>query len=221
MPNYQDGKIYKIVNGVNDRLYIGSTCARLCTRMSSHRWNARHLDSPDANPSSPLYQDMKKLGVEKFRMVLVEHYPSSDKAQLEAREYELMYQLESGGVSLYNVKTTIEHSINTRAKMRDKRLGSKASEETKALLSRQRRGVKMSAEFSEGARQRQLGNSNSNFKRGHIIKVGDVNGSWRFGWRENGAVLTKNFSIKRYGNRGAYGLALMLQDRVYPIEREL
>ena len=37
MPNYQEGKMYKIYNTVNDEIYIGSTTRKLSERMAEHR----------------------------------------------------------------------------------------------------------------------------------------------------------------------------------------
>ena len=37
MPNYQLGKIYKIVDNTNNNIYVGSTCEpTLARRLSSH-----------------------------------------------------------------------------------------------------------------------------------------------------------------------------------------
>jgi hypothetical protein len=37
MPDYENGKIYKLVNEVDDEIYIGSTTVRLCNRKSKHK----------------------------------------------------------------------------------------------------------------------------------------------------------------------------------------
>ena len=37
MPNYQNGKIYKLVSPHTDEIYIGSTVARLCKRFGNHK----------------------------------------------------------------------------------------------------------------------------------------------------------------------------------------
>ena len=37
MPNYQEGKIYKIYNTINDDIYVGSATLKLCGRMRDHR----------------------------------------------------------------------------------------------------------------------------------------------------------------------------------------
>jgi len=37
MPNYNNGKIYKIINSENKVIYIGSTTEKLCKRFSTHK----------------------------------------------------------------------------------------------------------------------------------------------------------------------------------------
>ena len=39
MPNYQKGKIYKLVCNITNKTYIGSTTQILCKRLSSHVMN--------------------------------------------------------------------------------------------------------------------------------------------------------------------------------------
>ena len=41
MPNYQQAKIYKIVNNVDDEIYVGSTVNRLSKRFSDHKAKAK------------------------------------------------------------------------------------------------------------------------------------------------------------------------------------
>ena len=80
MPNYKNGIIYKIVNNIDDMIYIGSTTTKLCYRMAVHRCNMRY------NNNATLYQHMRKLGVNNFKIVLVEYYPCNSKDQLLRRE---------------------------------------------------------------------------------------------------------------------------------------
>lgn len=78
--DYSKGKVYKIVNDIDDRIYVGSTCQTLAQRMSCHRSNV------GKKPSQSLYALMGDHGVDKFRIVLVEDYPCERKDQLRARE---------------------------------------------------------------------------------------------------------------------------------------
>lgn len=57
--------VYKITNDIDDKVYIGSTTTELWHRMSQHRADARK------GASSPLYDLMRKYGVDHFRIELV------------------------------------------------------------------------------------------------------------------------------------------------------
>ena len=83
MPDYQDGKIYKILNPITDDIYIGSTTQSLCNRMKKHRDSHRH----DTKKSHfKIYQAFSEHGVENFYIELIEKCPCSCKEELLARE---------------------------------------------------------------------------------------------------------------------------------------
>ena len=84
---YMNSKIYKLVNDVNDDVYVGSTYNLLCRRMEkhrSHRFQYAHR---------PLYKLMNDLGVERFRIELVEDFPCENREQLRKREGYFIRQL--------------------------------------------------------------------------------------------------------------------------------
>jgi len=112
MPDYSLGKVYKIVNSMNDKIYIGSTCWPLSKRMAGHRDAARR------GKQQALYCAMVELGIEKFEIVLIENYPCTDQSQLLSREYALMDVAKNDGIELYNHTTNGRHSKQTREKMR-------------------------------------------------------------------------------------------------------
>jgi len=77
MVNYQLGKIYKIVNDVNDNFYIGNTAEKnLSNRMATHRRNNDCM-------SKSLGVDLKECNI-----ILIENYPCNDKQELRRRERE-------------------------------------------------------------------------------------------------------------------------------------
>jgi hypothetical protein len=78
--NYKNGIIYKIVNNIDDMIYIGSTTTKLCYRMAVHRCKMRN------NYNATLYQHMRKIGIHNFTIVLIEDYPCQNKMQLLRRE---------------------------------------------------------------------------------------------------------------------------------------
>ena len=90
MPNYQEGKIYKIYNTVNDEIYIGSTTRKLSQRMADHRKpytikRHEHL---------PIYKAFIEFGVESFFIELIEKCPCHDKDELNKKEGEYIRQLK-------------------------------------------------------------------------------------------------------------------------------
>jgi Uri superfamily endonuclease len=77
MPNYQDGKIYKITAG--NLTYFGSTTQPLSKRLAQHRSDKKV--KPNSNMSSFPLLDMPDC-----KIILVEDYPCERREQLLARE---------------------------------------------------------------------------------------------------------------------------------------
>ena len=80
--DYSKGKIYKITNDYNNDIYVGSTCDTLAKRFSTHKKDAHMEKSKDR----PLYKLINEIGFSRFRIELIENYPSEDKYQLLQRE---------------------------------------------------------------------------------------------------------------------------------------
>ena len=79
---YLNGKIYRIWNTANDDVYVGSTCNPLFKRMSYHRGIATH----PKYTHRALYKMMSEVGVDNFRIELIEDHPCENKEQLRKRE---------------------------------------------------------------------------------------------------------------------------------------
>ena len=62
---YSKGKLYKIINTIDDEIYIGSTTETLGQRMANHR-GSRKL-----KPQYKLYKHMHELGVSNFYIELI------------------------------------------------------------------------------------------------------------------------------------------------------
>ena len=60
MPDYSKGKIYKILNTIDDDIYVGATCETLGQIMAKHRATRK------ANQHYTLYTHMNELGVSNF-----------------------------------------------------------------------------------------------------------------------------------------------------------
>ena len=82
--DYKNGKIYKILNTVNDECYIGSTCQKLSQRLAKHRsvMNSRN------KKNRRLYEAMREIGADKFYIELVKECPCENVEQLRAMEGE-------------------------------------------------------------------------------------------------------------------------------------
>ena len=81
MSNFQNGKIYKVVNNLNSEIYVGSTTMDLDKRMIKHKCDAKqrpHL--------SKFYTYMNDTGIDNFEIELIEDYPCETQEELRKRE---------------------------------------------------------------------------------------------------------------------------------------
>ena len=83
MNKYQNGKIYKIINDVDDMVYVGSTYVPL-----QKRWKG-HVQTLYSNTSKrKIYEHMRNIGIDHFRIILIYEYPCKDKHELLWKETE-------------------------------------------------------------------------------------------------------------------------------------
>ena len=80
MVNYANGKVYRLVNNVDEKYYIGSTCNSLHKRKNGHKRDAKKF------PEQPVYKHLNTVGWENVEIVFIESYCCNSKAELEARE---------------------------------------------------------------------------------------------------------------------------------------
>src|SRR5690606_24292463 len=78
--NYQDGKIYEIVNLLTLVVYIGSTAVPLDRREKEHQNYSKWCNKP-------LYVAMRNDGQHNFAMRLVKNFPCNSRKELEAEEH--------------------------------------------------------------------------------------------------------------------------------------
>jgi group I intron endonuclease len=86
MPDYWKAKIYKIVNDVNDDIYIGSTTRSLKIRMSSHIKDC--LDKESTSENRKLFKAFREFGRDSFNIVLIENYECESRLELRQKEQE-------------------------------------------------------------------------------------------------------------------------------------
>jgi hypothetical protein len=82
--DYQNGKIYKITNCIDNEVYIGSTCTPLTKRWYEHKLKCKY------GVPYKIYQYMTKIGIDKFSISLIEDYPCTNKSELRRREGEFI-----------------------------------------------------------------------------------------------------------------------------------
>ena len=87
--DYSKGKIYKITNDYNDEVYVGSTCDSIDKRFCGHKYASYEKKSKHL----PLYTLINEIGIERFRIHLIEEYPCEDKYQLRQKEGQYIRQL--------------------------------------------------------------------------------------------------------------------------------
>lgn len=77
---YANGRIYKLVNDVDDKLYIGSTTLPLNTRFSLHKYDAGRFGN------RPVYAHFNAIGWDHVRIEELERFPCGSNIELNARE---------------------------------------------------------------------------------------------------------------------------------------
>jgi hypothetical protein len=134
---------------------------------------------------------MRNLGVENFKMKLIELFPSKSKSELERREYHIMQRYIKKGRQLFN--TTIEYG--------------KQSNETKLKISIATKG--------------RIGEQNNSFKRGSLYRnVTPTGFVWVFKWMDNGKRKTNSFSVQKYGEKEARRQAEKVQKKIFPLRNK-
>ena len=87
MPDYSKGKTHKILNDIDDGIYVGSTIETLGKIMSQHRSDMK------INSHRILYQHMHKLSVDNFYIELIENYPCNDIYEFGAIENHIIREI--------------------------------------------------------------------------------------------------------------------------------
>lgn len=77
---YENGKIYKLVNDIDEKIYVGSTCNSLAQRFGYHK-----LDG-EINGHRQVYKHLNLIGWQNVHIILIEEYPCKNKEQLISRE---------------------------------------------------------------------------------------------------------------------------------------
>lgn len=75
MSKYQNGKVYKVVNDIDDQIYVGSTQQSLAKRWGDH------ISAAKTGCKIKLYDLMEKYGSEHFKIILLANIECNSIAQ--------------------------------------------------------------------------------------------------------------------------------------------
>ena len=76
-------QIYKLTNDINNKIYVGSTHNLLNTRMRCHRSKSKNITG---RRNSKLYSHMREIGIEHFKIELIEKFNFETKEQRFIKE---------------------------------------------------------------------------------------------------------------------------------------
>ena len=110
MPDYTEGKIYKILNSIYGGIHVGPTIKTLSQRMTQHRLAVMRGESCN------IYKRMHELGAGHFYIEPIEHYSCNDVYGLRAREGHFIRQFGTLNKQLagqFNKYMTLLNNIST------------------------------------------------------------------------------------------------------------
>ena len=89
--------VYKLINDVDDLVYIGSTTCALSKRIGDHRYKVR------LGNQSKLYNHMREIGDEHFKIICIRQYTDISKEILRAKEakYIKRYDAINSGLNTF------------------------------------------------------------------------------------------------------------------------
>jgi group I intron endonuclease len=139
------GEIYKIQNKINKKIYIGQTVSYLSNGKEAgyiKRWEKHKYNSKNQRNNCPLLEKaITKYGSANFNVVLIQKCRIKDLDIWEMfyitkynSKYPYGYNLTNGGSSNF------EHSLITKQKMSESRIGKKHSQYTKNLIASHHQG---------------------------------------------------------------------------------
>jgi hypothetical protein len=101
-------RVYKIVNDIDDLVYIGSTIQTISQRMTEHRKRLKR------GIERKLYNHMRELGVENFKIICIREYKDISKERLRYKEDKYIKRFDSvknGLNTFYAFGEKCEHDI--------------------------------------------------------------------------------------------------------------
>ena len=89
--------VYKLINDFDELIYIGSTTCALSKRIGDHRYKVR------LGNQSKLYNHMREIGDEHFKIICIRQYTDISKERLRAKEakYIKRYDAINNGLNTF------------------------------------------------------------------------------------------------------------------------
>lgn len=112
--DYSKAKIYKILNDIDDDIYVGATCQSLSQRIAEHRKNIFGKQTKEWK----FYMKMRDLGVEHFYIELVKEAPCESREQLRAIEGEYIRTLGTLNTKIAG-RTKKQYTQDTKEKKKE------------------------------------------------------------------------------------------------------
>ena len=137
-------KIYKIINDINSKVYVGQTGKSLTERFTRHCAEATWKNTK----RMPIVMAIRKYGKEHFTISLLEEIPiGTPQNVVDAKETKWGYRLNTFCPNGYNLKFgngRRQWSEEVKRKIGDSNRGKKRTNETKRRLSESHIGNKLS-----------------------------------------------------------------------------
>ena len=90
MPDYQKGKIYRIISPSKNLVYYGSTVQTLNQRLAEHIKHCKYYNDVNYEKTKKYCKSYIVLECEDYKIELVEEYPCNNRQQLLRKEGEYM-----------------------------------------------------------------------------------------------------------------------------------
>lgn len=168
-------KIYKIINKINNKIYIGKT-------NDIEKRIKRHLRSVKNKVNRYLYDAINHYGWENFDVEIIEECTDSEANEKEkfyirknqSNLHEFGYNMTSGGDGVYTLSNWSEEERNELYKIKsEKQTGFKHSNETRKKMSESKKGIIFSNEHKNKLSENHvgfLGKKHSNSTKEKISK---------------------------------------------------
>jgi hypothetical protein len=121
--NYQLGKIYTIVNDIDNTVYVGSSSQYYL----SSRWGNHVRRALDLSRTSPIYVAMRQHGAGHFSIRLHHAFACKSKDELIAEEYATLEAIIAKGTPVYNRRGKGDtHAMESKLKISESTKGAQS-----------------------------------------------------------------------------------------------